>query len=109
MSASRDFHLDAVPYNQKLDTCFRIITAYRISSDDIVTRIDVKIENRQYAVGFGSCAPISPKSGDAINVNDDLMTPSAGIMDCLNMKVSRIELIVALEDLIKDLKNDGMV
>lgn len=108
MSSSRDFQLDAVPYNQVLDTCFRIISAYRVSSDDIITRIDIKIGTRQYAVGFASCSPIAPKAGDRINISDDLMTPSSGIMDCLNIKVSKIELIKSLEELISDLKNDGI-
>ena len=107
MSKSSEFSFDGINAHCVLDTCFRIINAYRISDDSIITRIDIKIQNRQYAIGFASTTPIKPKAGDRITPLDDLITPSSGIMECLNLKVSKEELIKSLEELLVDLKTDG--
>lgn len=87
-----------------LDTSFRIITAYQPQDDQIITRIDVKIGNEQYNVGFVSGNPIEPKDGSRIMPEDDLITPKSGIIDCLNLKVPKYELIRALKELLSDIE-----
>lgn len=88
----------------KLDTSFRIITAYQSYSDQIVTRLDVKIGNEQYAVAFCSGNPIEPVVTSEIMPEDDLKTPKSNIIACINLKVPRQELIRALKELISDIE-----
>ncbi len=90
----------------RLDTSFRIITAYQSQSDQVVTRLDVKIGNEQYNVAFISGNPIEPKDGSKIMPEDDLMTPKTGIIDCLNLKVPKLELLRALKELVSDIESN---
>ena len=88
-----------------LDIGFRIINNYTMPSDNILTRIDVKIDNRQYNVCFASGSPKLHIAGEKFAPNDDLMTPK-GVDACLNIKVNKQQLIDALKELVQDLEND---
>ena len=107
MAKGANINIEKIEQYPVTDTCFRIITAYRYEVDGVVTRIDCKIQNRQYSVGLGSTTPIAPKPGAPFSSNDDLITPKAGIMECLNVKVSKSELIRALKELVSDLESDA--
>ncbi len=73
----------------KLDTSLRLILDYLPQTDTIITRIDVKIENRQYCVGVTSSYPKEPIQGQAIRPDDDLITPKNAVEACLNIKVNK--------------------
>lgn len=106
MAKGPSTNLDNIALYAKLDTSFRIITAYQPTSDQIITRLDVKIGNEQYNVVFCSGNPIEPQSGSKIMPEDDLMTPRSGIIDCINLKVPKTELLRALKELISDIEGN---
>lgn len=107
MGKSSELKLENVNHFVPTDCGLRIITVYQYATDSILTRIDVKVDHRQYAIAFNSTAPIDPLSGSKISPKDDLITPKEGVLDCLNLKVSKIELIKNLKELVNDLENDG--
>lgn len=90
--------------NNKIDTGFRLINTYLPEIDQIATRIDIKIENRQYATGFISSTPIKAKDGDKISPFNDLISPPG--FDCFNLKVNKKDLINSLRELAYDLEQD---
>jgi hypothetical protein len=90
------------PY-ARLDMSFRIINDYHIHFDRMLTRIDVKIGNEQYNVAFASGQPIEPQNGEKILPQDDLLTPKH-VVACLNLKVSKQELLKALKELVSDME-----
>ena len=89
----------------ELNAGFRIINDYITETDIIVTRIDVKIEDKQYAVAFISSYPVEPKAGQKISPLDDLITPKKSIERCLNLKVGKDQFIGALKKLISDIES----
>lgn len=98
-------NLDNVAMYAVLDTSFRIVLSYQGIYDQILARIDVKIGNEQYHVAFVSGMPIEPQDGSKILPKDDLITPK-DVLDCLNIKVNRWELIKALKELTSDIENN---
>lgn len=96
-------NLNSIELYARLDTSFRIITSYHSESDQIITRLDIKLGNEQYHTAFCSGHPIQPPTGSKILPENDLITPSAGIIQCINLKVSKSELIRALKELLTDI------
>lgn len=99
-----DFNTQVKMY-VRLDASFRIIVDYNNWADQLITRLDVKIGNEQYAVAVASSHPIEPQSGDKILPHDDLITPKDGIIDCINLKVNKTDLVRALKELIQDIED----
>lgn len=107
MSKVKTLDFSKLDTDIKLDTGLRLILDYIPGSDSIVTRIDIKVENRQYCAAIVTSWPIEPKSGQKISPMDDLVTPNKGVERCFNIKVGKKELIAALKELVSDLENDG--
>lgn len=78
------------------DTSIRIINDYFPPTDDFLTRLDIKIEDKHFVVGFNST-----RNGEC-----DLVIPSKVEM-VLGVKTSKAELISSLEELLDHLKNDA--
>lgn len=88
------------------DTSFRLIKYYEIRTDENMLRIDIKYGPNQYNACVPCAEPTKPLSGSPIRPTDDLLTPSSGVLDCLNIKAPRAAIIEALAELLEDLKKD---
>ena len=108
MSKGLSFNTGNLSFDLKPDTSFRIILSYYLPTDQIITRIDIKIGNDQYSAGFISTNPIEPEDGSKILSKDDLRTPKAGIIDCINIKVPKDELLRALKELVSDIEENNL-
>lgn len=98
--------LDHIDHSMPLDAGFRLIVAYQYTDDALVTRIDIKILDRQYCVAFASGTPIAPKERTKFDPKEDMITPSSGVIDCLNIKAPIPEILRALKELVADLEQD---
>lgn len=86
------------------NTGLRLVTTYDPGLDQLITRIDVKFENRQYATILCSG---TPKHVDHRLPDSDMFTPVKGIETCFNIKANKEEIIRVLRELATDLENDG--
>ena len=107
MARGPGLDLSKVDSGLPLDTCFRVISSYDMLTDTIITRINVKNGDNQYCSAFLSGAPKEYEPGAKIRVVDDLITPKNGVINCLNVKVAKEELIRALTEIIEDLEADS--
>lgn len=104
MKADYTFDRRSVNFYLPLNAGLRLLTAYDVGSDQLITRIDVKFENRQYAAAFCSG---TPKAVDHRLPDSDMFTPNKGIdTSCFNIKANKEEIIRALRELANDLEND---
>jgi hypothetical protein len=91
--------------NKQSDTCFRVLSCYESDYDEIATRLDIKIGVEQFNVALYARPPEPPKAGDKFRRDDDLISPNSGVLECLNVKVNRLDLIIALKELVRDLES----
>lgn len=94
------------PFDYPLDAGIRVIVDYRVEIDYLLTRIDVKIADRQYGAAFYSSVPIEPKAGERFKHNDDMITPKKTVDNCINVKANKAEILRALKELVSDIEND---
>ena len=97
--------LNAIEMHNQKETGFRITTAYQTGLDEYITRLDVKVFDVMYSVAIASTNPIAPIPGSKNTRETDMITPKTGIEYCLNLKVSKPELLRALKELVSDLEN----
>ncbi len=107
MAKGPGLNKESLNWNTRFDTGFRIISAYDVGTDGVLTQIDVRVEQRQFTVGFYSSTPIEPKDGQPYlnNIEGNMITPAKGILACQNVVASKVEIIRALKELVSDLEN----
>lgn len=103
MKADYTFEHRSVNFYLPLNAGLRLVTAYDVGSDQLITRIDVKFENRQYVAAFCSG---TPKHVDHRLPDSNMITPNKGVEGCFNIKANKEEIIRALRELANDLEND---
>ena len=83
---------------------FRFITVYRVGTDDLVARLDVKRGGEQYNVGL-FISLRGPQPGSSLrDPNAPLALPSKGVEQCAGGEVDRLTLVRAMRDLIEVLE-----
>lgn len=92
-------NLEKLQIDVPRDIGFRAITDYIPQTDGTITRLDIKSGENRYNVAFGSTM-IEP------DTKGEMATPRKSVLECVNVKTSKLELIRALKELISDLENE---
>ena len=82
--------------NNRKDASFRVLTDFLPGTDNLVTRLDIKIADKHFVVGFNSS-----NNGDC-----DLAVPTKAVEAVLGIRTTKEELTKSLEELLNHLKND---
>ena len=90
------------------DCSLRIIQVYQLPADAWLLRFDVKFDKEQYVEAIEAHDPTPPPPGIPFRDHVDLVSPPLkAVENCLNLKVSRENLIEMLRGLLADLESVG--
>lgn len=76
---------------------FRALVVYNAMTDEVGLRLDVKVDVLQHNVL--TLATLSSTPSGKISASDPLISPSKGVVECVNVRTDRLELAAALREL----------